>query len=86
VLVGRDPLPFSYTFGDLVNTVADQDGQAAFPSLAPGKYRVVVLADTPADPASAGPLFLANRIKGETVELAARESRSLSVRALDRRD
>ena len=86
VIVGRDPLPPSYAPGELVITTCDQNGQATLGSLAPGTYRVLVFADASVDQANAGPLFLANRVKGEELTLGPGESRPISVHAVDRKD
>jgi hypothetical protein len=55
-------------------------------SLAPGKYRVLVFADTPVDPGNAGALFRANWTKGEEVTLESGGSKSLTVHAVDRKE
>jgi hypothetical protein len=86
VIVGRDPLPPSYAPGELMSTLAGQNGNATLRGLAPGTYRVLVFADTLVDPVDASVLFLANRAKGEELTLGPGESRSLSVRAVDRKD
>lgn len=86
VIVGLDPLPPTHAPGDLVSVLTDQNGEAMLQTLAPGRYRVLVLADSAVDPANAQTLFLANRIKGEELTLGPNEKRSISVRALDRKD
>jgi hypothetical protein len=86
VIVGRDPLPPSYAPGEMVITTCDQNGQATLGSLAPGTYRVLVFADALVDQANAGPLFLANRVKGEELTLGPGERRSISFHAADRKD
>ncbi len=86
VIVGRDPLPPSYTPGDLVSAMCDQNGQATLGSLAPGTYRVLVFADALVLQANAGVLFLGNRVKGEALTLGPDERRSISVRAVDRKE
>jgi hypothetical protein len=86
VIAGLDPLPASYAPGDLMSALADQYGQAKLASLAPGRYRVIVFADTLVDPANAISLFLANRVKGEELTLGPGESRSISAHAVDRKE
>jgi hypothetical protein len=86
VIVGIDPLPPSYAPSDQMSGICDQNGRAEFTGLAPGKYRVVVLSDTPVDPSNPGALFLGYRQKGEALTLGPGEHRSLQVRAADRKD
>ncbi|MCX6623470.1 MAG: hypothetical protein NTY38_20870 [Acidobacteria bacterium] len=86
MIIGRDPLPPTYAPGDVVGVTCDQNGQATMKSLAPGKYRLLVFADAPVDPANQSALFLANRVKGEELTLRPGEGRSISVHAVDRKD
>lgn len=86
ILVGLDPLPRPYAPGELSTIICDQNGVATARGIRPGKHRVIVLADALVNPANAVGLFDAHRTKGESIELAAGESRSISLKAVDRKD
>jgi hypothetical protein len=83
-IVARDPLPANPSRQDLAGVACDQNGVATITALPPGRYKVLVVADAFLDPANTAALFQAHQAKAEALQLDARESRTLSLRAADR--
>ncbi len=83
VMAGADPLPVHPAPSDLVGDLCDQNGTATLRGLAPGRYRVAVLASTHMDPGNLLDLFQVWAGRGERVTLAAGEILSLRLRPVD---
>lgn len=83
VILGRDPLAPGYGFDDVAVSLADDNGQAVFKSVAPGDYRLLAYDDLWTNtPVMSPDFFEAHAADGTQIKLDANGNRTVQFKVL----